>query len=116
MKNFRIRTTLSAYPRCGCCAQNYKTIVRGATAILSLNMTATDYAVDYDSDGNFDFKQLTLVFKQPNGSLGSYDYYTEDGTIDSHFNHDTLTDSIDFTLSAQETAALQDADVDSPME
>lgn len=116
MKNFRIRTTLSAYPRCGCHSRNYKTIVRGATAILSLNMAATDYVVDYDRDGDFDFKQLTLVFKQPNGGLCSYDYYMEDGTVDSHFNHDPLTELIDFTLSAQETAALQDADVDSPME
>lgn len=115
MSNFNIRTTLNVRPqgKCGCC--NYKTIMRGSTAILSLNLNDTDYVVDYDGDGNFDFKQLTLVFKQPNGSLLSYDYYSEQGLIDPHFTFDKLTDCVDFTLPADETAELQDADVDAPL-
>ena len=116
MGNINIKTTLDVRPPHGCCCgKGFKTITRGATAILSINLALTDYAVDFDGDGNLDFKQLTVVFKQPNGSIGSYEYYDDDGNVDSHFEYDKLTESIDLTFSAAETAEMQEADIDSPL-
>ena len=116
MGNINIKTTLDVRPPHGCCCnKGFKTITRGATAILSINLALTDYAVDFDGDGDLDFKQLTVVFKQPNGSIGSYEYYDDDGNVDSHFEYDELTESIDLTFSAAETAEMQEADIDSPL-
>lgn len=116
MNNFKIKTTLSIYPRNSCCCSSYKTIIRGSSAILSVNLSETDYVVDYDDDGNLDFAQLVLTFKQPNGSIGTYEYYLDTGVVDSHFSYDKFTGFIDFSLSGEETASWQNADIDSPIE
>lgn len=117
MSNVNIKTTLGVKPfGCGCNCHNYKQIYKGSTAILSIPFSNTDYIVDYDADGNFDFQQLTLVIKQPNTSLFSYSYYSETGLIDGHFSYDKLTETLDFTLSAEETADMQTSDFDTPTE
>lgn len=69
MRMMKLKTTLTANPpgcRCGC--GRFKTIAKGSTAILSYRFKDVDYALDYDGDGNPDFKQLTLLLRQPNGS------------------------------------------------
>ena len=117
MGHLSILTTLATEPRRDCvCNRNFKTIVKGATAILSYSLSNGQYLVDYDSDGNLDFRQFTLALRQPSGFEWTYEYYAEDGSIDSHFSYDELTKTIDFTLTGEETGELQDADIDAPME
>lgn len=117
MSHINIKTTLGVRPlnhHCSC--HNYKTIYKGSTGILSIALSDTNYVVDYDHDGNLDFKQLTLVIKEPNTSLYSYSYYSESGLINPHFSYDKLTETLDFTLSAEETADMQTSDFDAPTE
>lgn len=117
MSKINIKTTLGVVPfGCHCNCKHYKEIYKGSTAILSIPFSNTDYLVDYDADGNLDFNQLTLVIKQPNTSLYTYSYYSETGLIDGHFSYDKLTEMLDFTLSAEETADMQSSDVDTPTE
>lgn len=105
MNNFKIKTTLNICPRSRCCSQSYRAIIRGASAVLSVNLSESDYIIDYDNDGNLDFAQLILTFKQPNGSIGTYEYYLDTGAVDTHFSYDKFTGFIDFSLSGEETAS-----------
>jgi len=116
MRNFRITTTLAIEPRKDPMDKFIK-ITKGATAVLMLNLGKSEYIVDYDEDGNLDFKQLTLTFKQPNGALDSYSYYkdTTERNIDEHFSYDRATKVLSFKFNARETANLVTSDCCRPM-
>lgn len=107
MKMMKLKTTLMAdEPGCHCGCKAYKTIAKGATAILSYKFSDPAYA-----DG---FKQLTLILREPSGSDLVWQYYSESGLIDSHFSYDELTETVDFALSGEETGELMESDPDCP--
>lgn len=117
MGHLSILTTLATEPRRACgCSRNFKTIVKGATAILSYSLSNGKYLIDYDSDGNLDFRQFTLALRQPSGLELTYEYYAEDGSVNAHFSYDEMTETIDFALTGDETGELQDADINAPLE
>ena len=112
MSNFKIHATLAICPKHDC-GEKLNIIVKGSTAILNIDLTNIAYLTDYDSDKTLDFKQLTVIIKEPNKHVLAYDYYV-DGTADNHFNYDPALNKIEFILSATETSDLQVSDICAP--